>query len=88
MIIDAHRPIADGISFDDTAGMTMEARNMLAARGVVFLTEFPANGKVYGGTVVAPTWERAEEVAFGRGLGETIIGVLVKAAPAKGNRHG
>lgn len=86
MIIDATRPIADGICFDDMAGMPLHVRNMLAARGVVFLTEFEANGSRYGGSVIAATWEKADEVAFGRGLGETVIGVLAKTVPAKERR--
>lgn len=88
MIIDDHRPVADGIPFDDMLGLSLRARNMLAARGVVFLTEFQANGKTYGGTVIAPSWERADEISFGRGLGETVVGVLAKTVPANGNHHG
>lgn len=84
MIISPTLPIADGIPFDDLMGMTTEARNILASRGVVFLTEFKANGATYGGSVIASTWEKADEVAFGRGLGETVIGVLAKTIPAKG----
>jgi len=86
MIIDATRPIADGICFDDMSGMPLHVRNMLAARGVVFLTEFKANGRTYGGSVIATTWEKADEIAFGRGLGETVIGVLAKTVPDKERR--
>lgn len=78
MIIDEHRPIADGIPFDDLHGLSVRTRNVLASRGVVFLTEFEANGSRYGGSVIASTWEKADEVAFGRGLGERVIGVLAK----------
>ena len=88
MIIDATRPIADGICFDDMAGMPTHVRNMLAARGLVFATQFEADDCIYSGSVIAATWERADEVAFGRGLGETVIGVLAKTVPAKGNHHG
>ena len=83
MIIDAHRPIADGICFDDLDGLTLDATNMLASRGVVFLTEFEDDGSRYGGTVIAATWQMAKEVAFGRGLGEKVIGQMAKAIPAK-----
>lgn len=74
--IDAHRPIADGIQFDDLIGLPIDACNLLAARGVVFCTEFEANGSRYGGRIVATSWKAAEDIAFGRGLGEEVVGVL------------
>lgn len=79
MHIDAQEPIADGIVFDDLHGAPMKVRNTLAARGLVFLTEFRANGKTYGGTIVAGSLHAAEQIAFGRALGETVIGTLWKA---------
>ena len=75
--VDADRPLADGICFDDMAGLPIETRNLLARRGVVFLTEFLAAGKSYGGSVIAKSWDEAETIAFGRGLGEAVIGKLV-----------
>lgn len=74
--VDADRPLADGICFDDMAGLPIETRNLLARRGVVFLTEFLAAGKSYGGSIIASSWEQAELIAFGRGLGERVIGIL------------
>lgn len=79
MIIDAEKPIADGIPFHDLDGLPYWMRNMLAARGVVFMTEFQANDATYGGAIIAQSWKAAERIAFGRGLGERVIGRLVKA---------
>ena len=72
------RPYADGICFDDLFGVSDEYSTFLATRGVVFLTEFKEKGRVYGGTVIAPSWPAAEEIAFSRGLDEQVVGVLVE----------
>lgn len=71
-------PFADGICFDDLNGMTDRQRNLLAARGVVFVTSFKSGGRFYGGTIIATSWPGAEEIAFSRGLGELVEGVLVE----------
>jgi len=71
------RPYADGILFDDMVDLPISARNRLARRGVVFLTEFRANGRLYGGSIIADSMSAAGQIAFGRGLGETIVGTLV-----------
>jgi hypothetical protein len=78
MHIDPFRPFADAILFDDLFGIPLPARNRLAARGVVFGTAFRAAGSEYGGNIIAASWQEAERIAFGRGLGEEIIGVLVE----------
>lgn len=75
------RPIADGIHFDDLEGLSIERRNLIAARDVVYLTEFKAGAKTYGGSIIASTREKAEDIAFGRGLDEKIVGVLVETIP-------
>lgn len=75
MRLDPSRPLADGIRFDDTEGMTLEQVNLLAARGVVWMTSFGDRC----GRIVAASLEQAERVAFGRGLGETVDGQLVEA---------
>ncbi|MCV0352801.1 MAG: hypothetical protein K5863_22220 [Nitratireductor sp.] len=77
--VDPSRPVADGIRFDDLDGLEGPERNLLAARGVVFCSEFQANDRTYGGCIIGTSWPHAEEIAFGRGLGEEVIGVLVKA---------
>lgn len=76
MVIDERDPIADGILFDDLHGCSFEAVNRLAARGVVFVTSFRVDGREYGGKIVARDWAAAEVVAFGRGLGEAVVGRL------------
>lgn len=76
------RPIADAICFDDLDGFDTAQRNFLASRGVVFCTEFKANGRRYAGNIVAVSMAAAEEVAFGRGLGEEVVGVLVETGTA------
>ena len=77
--IDSYRAEADGVEFDDLAAVSDVDRNRLAARGVVYCTEFDANGRTYGGTIIAKDMEMAERVAFGRGLGEKVLGRLVQA---------
>jgi hypothetical protein len=70
-------PYADGICFDDIEGFDIEHTNHLAASGTIYITEFKANGRRYGGRIIARSQERAEEIAFGRGLGEEVLGRLV-----------
>jgi hypothetical protein len=76
IIVHRHKPLADGMVFDDLWGLDMETRNLLAARGVVFCSEFKVGGKTYAGNIIATSWAAAEEIAFARALGEEIIGVM------------
>ena len=76
IVIDPEIPMADGILFDDLHGVPLHIQNMLAARRVVFLTEFEANGKTYGGKIVARSWSAAKNIAFSRGLDEQVVGTL------------
>lgn len=71
-------PYADGILFDDLHGMSDEARNRLAGRGVVYCTEFKTGGKTYAGNIVAASLAQAQLIAFSRGLGEVVDGKLVE----------
>jgi hypothetical protein len=75
--IDPYRGLADGIEFDALNGLTKADRDLLIAREVVYCTEFKVNGRTYGGTIVARDSQMAERVAFGRGLGEEVVGRLV-----------
>lgn len=77
MRIDPHRPLADGIPFVDTEGLTDGQINLLAAREVVWLTEFKVDGVGHAGDIIAASEEQAAAIAFGRGLGEEIVGQLV-----------
>jgi hypothetical protein len=70
-------PYADGIRFDDLEGFDLKHANHLAMSGKVYITEFKANGRKYGGRIIARTQEQAEEIAFCRGLGEEVLGRLV-----------
>jgi hypothetical protein len=70
-------PYADGVCFDDLQGFDVKAANHLAMSGTVYLTEFKANGHRYGGRIIARSQQQAEEIAFGRGLGEDVLGRLV-----------
>lgn len=80
---------ADGISFRDTEGFTLEQINFLAQRGVVFLTTFTTEeGIPYGGHIISRDWAHAEEIAFGRGLGETILGRMVATGPLEEDPSG
>jgi len=72
-------PVADGIAFDDIAGFDADSINHLASIGAVYLTEFKANGKTYGGRIIARSQDQAEAIPFGRGLDEQVIGRLVES---------
>lgn len=76
-------PFADGICFDDTWAMQLgpSAVQTLAARGLVYLTEFEAGGVTWGGKVVAASEQQAAAIADARGLGETVTGRLAAIIP-------
>ncbi|APH74139.1 hypothetical protein [Aquibium oceanicum] len=76
MIIESSKGRADGTCFDDIRELSLD---LLVSRGLVFLTEFQANGKRYGGTIIASSPEHAATIAFGRGLDEEVIGRLIHA---------
>lgn len=76
-------PFADGILFNDLWGMTLAQQNLLAVRGVVFATEFRHAGRTYGGNIVSTSMAGAEEIAFARGLGEEVVGVLQSVTPVR-----
>ncbi|MBN8243288.1 hypothetical protein JF546_09725 [Nitratireductor aquimarinus] len=78
--VDPDRPIADGVPFDDLFNMPLESMNALAARDVVFLTEFRADERTYGGSIICGSIDDAEARAFGRGLGERVIGTLTRTS--------
>lgn len=78
-------PIADGILFDDLHGASITLINRLAARGLVFVTDLRLNRRLYGGTIIARSEAEAELIAFGRGLGEEVVGTLVRAGSLKGS---
>ncbi|CAN0654318.1 conserved protein of unknown function [Nitratireductor aquimarinus] len=78
--VDPDRPVADGVPFDDLFDMTLERMNALAARDVVFLTEFRADERTYGGSIICGSIDDAEARVFGRGLGERVIGTLTRTS--------
>lgn len=78
-------PIADGILFDDTHGASDAMVNRLAARRLVFLTDLRLNRRLYGGRIIAGSEAEAEATAFGRGLGEEIIGMLASTGEWEGH---
>lgn len=84
MIVHPHRPIANGICFDDASGFQDESREHLTALGLIFVTSFrnPADGSCYSGTIIAASAEAAQAVADRRGLGEKVDGQLVLAGAA------
>jgi len=77
------QPIADGILFDDTHGASDAMVNRLAARQLVYLTDLRLNRRLYGGRIIARSEAEAERVAFGRGLGEEIVGTLARTGPCE-----
>ncbi|HSI41789.1 MAG TPA: hypothetical protein VLA00_14695 [Xanthobacteraceae bacterium] len=78
LVIDPAAPIADGICFDDLHGLPGGAVAALAARGLVWLTSFRADGRCYFGAVIAATEAQAAQIADARGLGEVIDGQLME----------
>lgn len=74
------RPIANGICFDDASRFQDETREHLTALGMIFVTSFhnPADGRSYGGTIIAASAEAAQAVADRRGLGEIVEGQMVR----------
>ncbi|MCT7667638.1 hypothetical protein [Shinella kummerowiae] len=77
-------PFADGILFDDTHGAPDTVINRLAARRLVYVTDLRLNRRLYGGRIIARSEAEAERVAFGRGLGEEVVGVLVLVGSTEG----
>lgn len=55
----------------------------LSKRGLVWLTQWGETETRYGygGSVIAATWEQAQEIATARGLGEVIVGQQVERIP-------
>lgn len=76
MNIHPELPLADGTFFRDTHRFSPNQTNFLAGRGVVFLTEFNADGSRYGGDIIATSFAEAEKRAKDRGLNEKVIGTL------------
>ncbi|WP_137136639.1 hypothetical protein [Rhizobium sp. FKY42] len=74
------RPIANGICFDDASGFQDEIREHLTVLGLIFVTSFrnPADGRCYGGTIIAASANAAQAVADRRGLGEIVEGQLIR----------
>ena len=70
----------DGILYSDLWMLrSREFHNVLAARGLVFMTEFRTpEGIEYSGDIIAGDVRQAKQIAFGRGLGETISRPLRK----------
>jgi hypothetical protein len=74
MIFDPNKPFCDGLLYSDL-WMLRDRRdhNILAARNIVYLTEFRTpEGVVYSGDIIAKNRRQAERIAFGRGLGEVV----------------
>lgn len=72
-------PVADGIVFDDTLGFSRRQIELLKARKVLFLTRFrdEAGDRWFDGSIIATDIDAARAVAFGRGLGEEVLGELI-----------
>lgn len=80
--VEPARPFIDGKPFDETWGLRPDLRAELIARGLVFCTEFRRGDAEYGGVLIAASWDQAETIAAGRGLGERVIGQVGEIIPA------
>ena len=79
------RPVCDGILFLDSWRLkTFDDQALLAARGLLFMTEFPAPYDMFGGDIFAASLAAAEEIAFGRGLGEKVVGPVTGVVLPRG----
>ena len=83
MHIDDHAPICDGLCFDDLHGLPDDLARILIARGLVYVTDLAINGRDYSGMIIAGSHGQAENIAFGRGLHEIVVGQAVKTMPEK-----
>jgi hypothetical protein len=79
MVISKDMPVADGIVFDDTLGFSRRHIQLLKARRVLFLTKFydEDGDRWFDGSIIATDIDAARAVAFGRGLGEEVLGELI-----------
>ena len=84
MHISETEPVADAVLFDDMDMLPPGLAKKLIARGLVWCTEFEANGSTYCGAIIAASAAAAGEVAFGRGLGEKVIGQVQRIRPHDG----
>jgi hypothetical protein len=66
----------NGTVIDEIDGMSPDQVKLLVERGLVFGTTFKVNGKSVDGKIIAASWEKAEEAAVKRALGEEIFGQL------------
>ncbi len=73
------KPVCDGILFLDSWRLkTFDDQALLAGRGLLFMTEFPPPYDMFGGDIFAANLAAAEEIAFGRGLGEKVVGPVTR----------
>lgn len=77
VVVDPNRSTVDGTSYDDLRGLSPQLRKALIARNLVYCTELFANGDKYCGHVIALSYEQADQIVFGRGLDEKVVGRLV-----------
>ena len=79
IVVHKQWPIADGIIFDDTLGLGRKQVQLLKARKVLFATRFhdEDGDRWFDGSIIATDIDAARAIAFGRGLGEEVLGELV-----------
>jgi len=80
MRFDYENLTCDGILYSDLWMLrSRQFHNALAARGVVFLTEFwTPDGILYSGDIIARSRRDAARIALGRGLGEQVCQRLTR----------
>lgn len=76
LVLDPTKPICDGILFDDVFEAPSHLIAYLIGREMLWATEFLAAEQVFAGRIVARDLKQAEDVAFGRGLGEKVVGKI------------
>jgi len=80
MRLDPEKPTIDGIPFDDLYGAPPELARRCVARGLAWATVTQIDDGdhvvIISGLILASSRKQAEDIAFGRGLGEVVQGPI------------
>lgn len=74
--VEPARPFVRGRSFCESWGLPPPAVATLIERELLYATVFTRRGRMFGGDIIAESFEQAQRVADERGLGEEVVGRL------------
>lgn len=72
--VEAARPFVDGRCFSESWGLPAFVVATLIERELLYATVFDRDGRMFGGDIIADSFDRAQSVADERGLGEKVVG--------------